>query len=229
MASMPIAARAGRVDGPESNLPHEAELPIPRAETASEGSSWLHRRASTVGGEPTGAAITEATKGPCKGSSEGLADAEDDDQPPAPTSPFPPWLEGDDDKIVQGETVGPAIKILRPASDDPTQPVDVLLHPENVGALYLMNPYSILACLALSSLVFTILAIAKGIEFATKGELPKHRQIVSRGLITSFRAGNRNASMLALAVAAYLSLYPAMLVAPATLLLAQHSGRPVLS
>ncbi|KAI8907687.1 GPI transamidase subunit PIG-U [Powellomyces hirtus] len=78
----------------------------------------------------------------------------------------------------------------------------------DVGAMYLLNPYSIITCLSQSTLLFTLIAIVGGIQYAIKG--------------------NRNASMLFIAVAAYLSFYPAMMMAPAILLLSTQTSRPVM-
>ncbi|KAI8588935.1 GPI transamidase subunit PIG-U [Geranomyces variabilis] len=82
------------------------------------------------------------------------------------------------------------------------EPVDSILHPDDIGSMYLLNPYSIMTCLAQSTLLFTLLAMVTGLQYAI--------------------AGKRAASMMCLAIAAYLSLYPVMMVAPAVLLLAQR-------
>ena len=52
---------------------------------------------------------------------------------------------------------------------DPTKPIDDLLDPISVAVAYLLSPYSILSCLAKSTLLFNSLAIILGIDFAIKG------------------------------------------------------------
>ncbi|TPX58888.1 hypothetical protein PhCBS80983_g02848 [Powellomyces hirtus] len=120
----------------------------------------------------------------------------------------PPWLANDNCRLVQGDSAHAPINAPQLKPSDPTQPVDVILHPEDIGAMYLLNPYSIITCLSQSTLLFTLIAIVGGIQYAIKG--------------------NRNASMLFIAVAAYLSFYPAMMMAPAILLLSTQTSRPVM-
>ncbi|RKO89804.1 GPI transamidase subunit PIG-U, partial [Blyttiomyces helicus] len=83
----------------------------------------------------------------------------------------------------------------------PEPPADYTLVPSDIGTLYLLNPYSIITCLAQSTLVFSTLSVVMGIRYAIEG--------------------NRNLSMLCIAVAAHLSFYPLMMVAPCVMLLVQ--------
>ncbi|KAJ3177638.1 hypothetical protein HDU87_004391 [Geranomyces variabilis] len=156
----------------------------------TEGGAWFAKHAG--GAEP-----------PVASDEEREIDHDDTVLASMPTTDVPPWLADDTDAVVQGkpayERAG-APPIVKPA--DPTQPVDNVLHPEDVGSLYLLNPYSIMTCLAQSTLLFTLLAMVAGLQYAI--------------------AGKRAVSMMCLAIAAYLSLYPVMMVAPAVLLLAQR-------
>ncbi|KAJ3392779.1 hypothetical protein HDU84_003517 [Entophlyctis sp. JEL0112] len=86
-------------------------------------------------------------------------------------------------------------------SNDPTIPSDAPLDPKFVAAAYLVNPLSILTCLARSTLVFNSLAVVAAVFAATRG--------------------SRVASMFFLSFAAYLSVYPVMLILPFGLLIAQ--------
>ncbi|ORX90914.1 PIG-U-domain-containing protein [Basidiobolus meristosporus CBS 931.73] len=74
-----------------------------------------------------------------------------------------------------------------------------------ISALYLFNPYSVLTSLARSTIVFTNLCVILAFS-------------------TSLR-GNKFWSMFWVAMAAYLSFYPIMLVFPVVMILAQGSGR----
>ncbi|KAG0344747.1 hypothetical protein BG004_004199 [Podila humilis] len=67
-----------------------------------------------------------------------------------------------------------------------------------VATLYLFNPYSIVSCIGKSTILFSNLAVVAGIWMGMKGD---------RGL-----------AMFSIAVASYLSLYPAMLAIPVLIL-----------
>ncbi|KAJ8329871.1 hypothetical protein O5D80_002063 [Batrachochytrium dendrobatidis] len=84
--------------------------------------------------------------------------------------------------------------------DDPTKPVDVLIFPEDVGSLYMLNPYAIITCIAQSTQLFSTLAVVAAIHFAIRGKL---------GL-----------TVFLLATGAYLSVYPAVFFPLCMLLLA---------
>ncbi|KAJ3159262.1 hypothetical protein HDU86_001865 [Geranomyces michiganensis] len=175
---------------------------------STEGGAWFATRGVGSSSDAAGA-DAEPNVSQAGGGAGGKDDVDDPLLTRATPADVPPWLAADTDRLVQGEPtyeragVPPAVK---PA--DPTQPVDNILHPEDVGSMYLLNPYSIMTCLAQSTLVFTLLAMVAGLQYAI--------------------AGRRAISMMCLAIAAYLSLYPVMMVAPAILLLAQRSAISVL-
>lgn len=81
------------------------------------------------------------------------------------------------------------------------KPID----PSTVAALYLLNPLTILSCVAKSTLLFTNLSIAMA-------------------LLSALKQKSRPA-MFWIALASYLSLYPVMLV-PALLLILSGSFQP---
>ncbi|KAJ1553497.1 hypothetical protein HK405_007742, partial [Cladochytrium tenue] len=85
------------------------------------------------------------------------------------------------------------------AEPDPTRPVDAPLRPEAVAAVYLLNPYSLLACMGQSTVLFGHAAAVSSLWLAM--------------------SGCRFASIFALALATYLDLYPVVLVIPCALLL----------
>ncbi|KNC97681.1 GPI-anchor transamidase subunit GAB1 [Spizellomyces punctatus DAOM BR117] len=115
---------------------------------------------------------------------------------------IPPWLV-DDPATLLPKKRPKATKKTPSQPQDVTRPVDALLQAEDIGSIYLLNPFSVMTCLAQSTLLFTILAVIHGLRFAIRG--------------------NRSLSMLCIAIAAYLSLYPAMMIAPAVLILARNS------
>ncbi|KAJ3245848.1 hypothetical protein HDU78_008437 [Chytriomyces hyalinus] len=84
---------------------------------------------------------------------------------------------------------------------DPTIPTESALVPLFVGVVYLLNPLSIVTCLARSMLVFNTAAVVTGVYFAVKG-----RQVYS---------------MFFLALASYVSMYPVMFVLPCSMLIAK--------
>ncbi|KAI8608305.1 GPI transamidase subunit PIG-U, partial [Chytriomyces sp. MP71] len=91
--------------------------------------------------------------------------------------------------------------------EDPTIPRDDPINPVLVGVAYLLNPLSIVTCLAKSTLLFNSAAVVAGVYFAVKGESVY--------------------SMFFLALATYLSVYPFMLVFPCGVLIASHSKSKV--
>ncbi|KAI8826249.1 GPI transamidase subunit PIG-U [Fimicolochytrium jonesii] len=93
-------------------------------------------------------------------------------------------------------------------SSDPTKPVDVLINPTDVGSMYLLNPLSVITCLSQSTLLFMFLAIVVALRQAIEG--------------------NRKTAVAGVAVAAYLGLYPVMMVVPVTLLLVGAKTKAVL-
>jgi GPI-anchor transamidase subunit U len=96
-------------------------------------------------------------------------------------------------------------KDLIPA--DPTVPVDFFIVPSDIGTMYLLNPLSIIACVAQSTQIYGNLAMALSLYFASKGKV--------------------RFSTFSLALASYLGLYPAILVAPCVLLHHQYSKQSV--
>ncbi|KAI8900302.1 GPI transamidase subunit PIG-U [Globomyces pollinis-pini] len=85
-----------------------------------------------------------------------------------------------------------------------TKPVDALIVPADYGPIYLLNPFSIAACIAQSTQVFSTLGSALALYFAYKG--------------------HRRASMFTLSIATYLSLYPIVFIAPCILFL-EHANK----
>lgn len=83
--------------------------------------------------------------------------------------------------------------------DDPTIPIDIPIVPSDIGAMYLLNPLSIMTCSVMNTQLFSTLSMAVALLYASKGQ--------------------RRASMLALSVGTYLTLYPFLLVAPCILFL----------
>ncbi|XP_077982983.1 GPI-anchor transamidase component PIGU-like [Glandiceps talaboti] len=81
--------------------------------------------------------------------------------------------------------------------------VNVRELPDQVAALYLLNPYTIATCVAKSTILLNNLAVVIGILYTLKG----HRAI----------------STLAIAIATYQSFYPAMLIVPCTMFIAQKN------
>ncbi|RUS30589.1 GPI transamidase subunit PIG-U-domain-containing protein [Jimgerdemannia flammicorona] len=73
------------------------------------------------------------------------------------------------------------------------------IEPWVVGALYLFNPLSILSCVSKSTLIFTNASIVLAVYYALQGE--------------------KSLGMFWVAMASYLSFYPAMLVAPIILII----------
>lgn len=94
-------------------------------------------------------------------------------------------------------------------SKDPTKPIDQLIVPEDIGSMYLLNPLSIMSCVAQSSQIFSNMGVALALMYASKG--------------------NRIFSMFWLAFATYFSLYPIFLVAPCVLLIEKSSQESVCS
>ncbi|KAJ3305567.1 hypothetical protein HDV03_001433 [Kappamyces sp. JEL0829] len=88
---------------------------------------------------------------------------------------------------------------------DSTLPIDIPVSPEDIGSIYLLNPFSIITCLSRSTQIFSTLSMAGALFFACKG--------------------NRRASMLSLSFGTYLSLYPALLVAPCVLFLNEFNEK----
>ncbi|KAJ3067481.1 hypothetical protein HDU98_009299, partial [Podochytrium sp. JEL0797] len=86
---------------------------------------------------------------------------------------------------------------------DPTIPKDAPLSPRLVAAAFLLNPLSIATCMSLSTLPFNTFAVLASVYAATRGK--------------------RVYAMLCLSLAAYMTMYPVMLLLPCVLLL---SSRP---
>ena len=91
---------------------------------------------------------------------------------------------------------------------DTTLPIDSPFDPSDIGTIYLLNPYSIMICLAQSTQLVTSFCIVSSIYFAIRGKL--------------------NASSLFLAFGAYLTMYPILLIPPAILLISEHGQIPVI-
>ncbi|ORY34468.1 PIG-U-domain-containing protein [Rhizoclosmatium globosum] len=83
---------------------------------------------------------------------------------------------------------------------DETVPVDTPLDPEIAAAVYLLNPWTLAACVGRSTGVVTSLAVVAGVYFATRGR--------------------RVGCMVSLAFAAYCGVWAGMLVLPCGLLIA---------
>ncbi|KAJ3367887.1 hypothetical protein HDU91_001022 [Kappamyces sp. JEL0680] len=90
---------------------------------------------------------------------------------------------------------------------DSTLPIDIPVNPEDIGSIYLLNPFSIITCLSRSTQVWRSFSLAVQI-FST---------LSMAGALYFACKGNRRASMLSLSFGTYLSLYPALLVAPCVL------------
>ncbi|KAF9979486.1 hypothetical protein BGZ75_009627 [Mortierella antarctica] len=71
-----------------------------------------------------------------------------------------------------------------------------------VATFYLFNPYTIASCIGRSTILYSNMAVVAGIWMGMKG--------------------NKGLAMFSVAAAAYLSLYPAMLIVPVILLLARN-------
>ncbi|KAI8099917.1 GPI transamidase subunit PIG-U [Halteromyces radiatus] len=78
-----------------------------------------------------------------------------------------------------------------------------LIHPTTVAALYLFNPLTILSCVSKSTILFTNLSVIMALSWAL--------------------IGRYDFSMMWIALASYLSVYPAMLVPPLILLLPRRN------
>jgi hypothetical protein len=92
-------------------------------------------------------------------------------------------------------------------SNDPTKPIDQLIVPTDIGSMYLLNPLSIMSCVAQSSQIFSNMGVALALMYASKG--------------------SRVFSMFWLAFASYFSLYPMFLVAPCVLLIEKSTQESV--
>ncbi|KAI9344787.1 GPI transamidase subunit PIG-U [Zopfochytrium polystomum] len=88
-------------------------------------------------------------------------------------------------------------------ASDPTRPRDQAITPWLVAIAYLWSPYSVLACLAQSTLLFSHVGTVAAVYFSAKK--------------------NRVLGLMFLAASTYLSLYPAMLLIPCALLLSGGS------
>jgi GPI transamidase subunit PIG-U len=86
--------------------------------------------------------------------------------------------------------------------NDASKPMDTLVNPNDIGSLYLWNPYSILVCLGQSTQLFNSLFIMLSLAFAVKGK--------------------PIASVMFIALATYMSLYPIVLLAPCILILSRR-------
>ncbi|KAJ3045481.1 hypothetical protein HDV00_009134 [Rhizophlyctis rosea] len=97
-----------------------------------------------------------------------------------------------------------AKEVIDPSGPDVTRPddSDIRLHPQTIGIIYLLNPYTIITCLAKSTQPFSTLASVMTIYYATREK--------------------KAPAMLCLAIAMYLSFYPIVLLAPVVLLLAER-------
>ncbi|KAJ3218652.1 hypothetical protein HDU67_004705 [Dinochytrium kinnereticum] len=91
---------------------------------------------------------------------------------------------------------------------DPTKPEDSPVVALSVAVSFFLSPYSVMACVAMSTAGFSSLATVVAVLFATEGR--------------------RNLSIFALAFATHLSLYPVMLLPPIILMLSSSTGTKVL-
>jgi hypothetical protein len=131
--------------------------------------------------------------------------------------------DDDDDKTLKGATIEAEDEAFKPITNDKpyedplldksfiakdvTKPIDELIVPEEIGAMYLLNPLSIIACMAQSTQVFSSMGAALAFMYASKGNL--------------------RLSMFCLALGAYLSIYPVILVAPCIMLLEKSTHQSV--
>lgn len=88
------------------------------------------------------------------------------------------------------------------SESDPTKPIDSMMTPDSISAIYLLNPYSILVCLAHSTQIFNTLFVVLALLYAVKGK--------------------SSACTIFLALATYMSLYPMVLLAPCILILSKQ-------
>jgi len=91
-------------------------------------------------------------------------------------------------------------KLLK--SNDSSKPIDYFVTPSDIGSIYLLNPLSILACVAFSTQVFDNVFILSALYFAIKGK---------SGLCA-----------FSIAVASYLSFYPIVMLVPCVLILSRE-------
>ncbi|KAJ3099249.1 hypothetical protein HDU97_003313 [Phlyctochytrium planicorne] len=89
-----------------------------------------------------------------------------------------------------------------PKGTDLTIPAIVLPSPLSVGASFFLSPYSILSCVAMSTASFSSLSTVFCVYCAS--------------------SGSKALALFSLALASYLSLYPAMLLPAIILILSQH-------
>lgn len=83
--------------------------------------------------------------------------------------------------------------------NDPSKPIDIPFTHFDIGSMYLLNPLSIIACVAQSNQIFSNLSMALGLYFAMDGK--------------------RRASMLSISIGTYLSIYPCLIIGPCVLFL----------
>jgi hypothetical protein len=91
---------------------------------------------------------------------------------------------------------------------DYTRPVDQFISPKDIGSMYLLNPLSIMACIARSTILFSNAGVIYALVYAAKGK--------------------RAQSMLCLAFSSYISMYPFFLVVPCILLLCHSEQNSVI-
>ena len=85
---------------------------------------------------------------------------------------------------------------------DSSKPIDYYIDPQDMATLYLLNPLTMISCIAQSTQIFTNLAVFLSILFAIRGK------IVSSVFFNG--------------IAAYLSLYPIVYIAPCVLFLSRQ-------
>lgn len=111
------------------------------------------------------------------------------------------------DAEISSEDEQVQLKVKQSEHGDVSKPIDYLMDPRDVALIYLMNPYSIISCLACSTQVFSNLFTSLAILLSSRGK--------SVG------------AMLALSTSSYLSLYPVVLLPSIIGILSQSSKRPV--
>lgn len=105
-----------------------------------------------------------------------------------------------------------------------------LIHPTLISALYLFNPFTVLSCISRSTIIFSNLSVIMALFWSLLGKKKNHHhhyylcKIIFIYLFIRLLAciENEQFAMIWIALATYLSVYPAMLVPALYLLLPSH-------
>ncbi|KAJ3185751.1 hypothetical protein HDU85_001110 [Gaertneriomyces sp. JEL0708] len=185
----------------EDNAPANLEAKDandPNVEPSAEGAASVDE--ATVGEQEPETLNTNETQ-------EGQESADSEEEPRTEVEDsaaplIPPW------HLLPTPTIAPAspqLAVVKPSTIPPTR----LLSADEIRTVYLLNPYSLLSTLGLSTIGFTNVSIIGALYFGTKGRIVP--------------------ALLSLSCATYLSLYPFMLLAPLSMLLHQTTGRSLVS